>query len=276
MDTPSAIEVCMAVSAHPAFGLGIASRLNRLNLVRDLPMNKNQILQEIRRTALANGGTPLGSRRFATQTGIRECEWIGKLWARWGDAVREAGFAPNQPQVAYRTDELLERYAKLAQELGRLPANNDLRLKDRLDPTFPNQKVFQRLGPKADLVQQLLEYCRGRAGYEDVVRLCEGYTPPRRAAPAKKEAEGKETGFVYLIRSGRFYKIGRSKAVGRRAYELACQLPEPARTVHVIRTDDAAGIEVYWHKRFEQKRKNGEWFELAAADLAAFKRRKFM
>lgn len=241
-------------------------------------MDKANIIREIKRTASANGGVPLGWRRFFAETGIKKSDWEGVYWARWNDALREAGLAPNQLKEAYEKPKLLEKYAELALELGRLPANADLRLKTRTEPEFPcDTTFFVRLGGKAELVAQLLDHCRGREGFEDVVRWCEEYAPRTRDSADESEAVGEvEFGFVYLIKSGRFYKIGKTNSIGRREYELALQLPERATTVHVIRTDDPDGIEEYWHKRFAEKRRNGEWFELDAADVAAFKRRKFM
>ena len=53
--------------------------------------DKKHILEEIKRTAKANGWMPLGWRKFHAETGIRDHDWQ-KHWARWGEAQVEAGF----------------------------------------------------------------------------------------------------------------------------------------------------------------------------------------
>jgi hypothetical protein len=51
-------------------------------------MSKINILEEIKRTAKTNGGMPLGKQRFFQETGIKESDWSGKFWTKWGDAVQ--------------------------------------------------------------------------------------------------------------------------------------------------------------------------------------------
>ncbi|MGE0534859.1 MAG: GIY-YIG nuclease family protein [Pirellulales bacterium] len=200
----------------------------------------------------------------------------GKVLGTLG-ALREAGYRPNELVRATSKTTLLTSYAELARELGRLPASTDLRLRARRGP-FPSHGVFAKLGSKTKLVQQLAQFCKVHGSYDDVLQMCEQYVPLRRAQRQHVEQSTDDTsfGFVYLLKSGRNYKIGHSNSVGRRQYELKIQLPDAAELVHDIRTDDPPGIEAYWHKRFDAKRKNGEWFNLNATDVAAFKRRKFM
>lgn len=243
-------------------------------------MEKRHILSEIKRTAEANGGIPLGHRRFYQETGIKEFDWRGKFWARWGDALREAGFAPNLKQGAYEESLLIEKYIALVRELQHFPTIAEMRLKARSDPGFPNEKTFARLGSsKPQIATKIRDYCRDRDGYADVLSLCSpilGAAVAARHDDHKRPAREECFGFVYLIKSGRHYKIGSTNAIGRREYELSIQLPEKAVLLHEIRTDDPIGIEAYWHRRFASKRKGGEWFELNADDVRAFRRRKFM
>ncbi len=244
-------------------------------------MNKEHILAEIKRTAALNGGVALGLGRFFQETGIKESDWKGKLWARWGDAVKEAGLAPNTLQVAYEDEWLIAKYAMLVRELKKLPVVSEFALKTRQDQDFPHYQTFSRFGNKQQLIKRLVEYCEDKQGYEDVLAIA---LPNLTETAVINENEYIDSdnkseeiiGFVYMLRAGRNFKVGRSNSFDRRSRELKIQLPEQAETVHVIRTDDAVGIEAYWHKRFEAKRKNGEWFELNAQDVKAFKRRKFM
>jgi hypothetical protein len=237
-------------------------------------VNKAHILAEIKRTAAANGGTALGWRRFCSETGIKYGDWCGVYWARWNDAVREAGVSPNQRTKAYDESELLDAYARYAAELDRLPTGSDLRLKTQGNADFPNESTFGRLGTKLELATKLMSHCSNRPEFDQVLELASEYVAQHQSSelPTSREI----VGYVYLVKSGRYFKIGRTASVGRREYELSLQLPDRAVTVHVIETDDPRGIETYWHARFARKRKNGEWFELEQHDINAFKRRKFM
>jgi Meiotically Up-regulated Gene 113 (MUG113) protein len=75
------------------------------------------------------------------------------------------------------------------------------------------------------------------------------------------------------IRIGR---ESRANLVDQRQKQVAVNLPEDLELIHAVSTDDAYGIEAYWHTRFAEKHRGGEWFERTADDVRAFGRRKFM
>ena len=238
--------------------------------------DKQHILDEIRRTANENGGVPLGRQRFESETGIKPYDWQ-KYWPRFGEAQTEAGFEPNELQQAYTEVHLIELFVSLLRELGKFPTYAELRIKKRNDPSFPSHGAFEKLGSKRKKAEKILAYCGNKAGYKDIAAICDGVIEESTTQETTPDARSElELGYVYLLRSGRYYKIGKTNAAGRRERELAIQLPEKASTVHSIKTDDPSGIEAYWHKRFASKRKGGEWFDLSAEDVRSFKRRKFM
>jgi hypothetical protein len=237
-------------------------------------IERDHILSEIRRTAEDNGGRPLGRERFQAATGIREADWSGRYWVRWNDAVREAGYEPNTLNQPFSDDHILGKLAEFVQELDHFPTMPEMAMKARRDSSFPNEKTFRRFGRKHDLAARLQEFCASRGSFADVATVCSSVTA--KSAPADAPSDSPVFGYVYLIKAGRYYKIGRSNSVERRHRELAIQLPERATVIHTISTDDPVGIEAYWHRRFENLRLNGEWFDLSQSDLAAFRRRKFM
>jgi hypothetical protein len=236
---------------------------------------RDEILDAVRRCAAANGGVPLGRQRFESETGIRESEWSGRYWTRWGDLVRDAGFEPSRMQGRHDDHEILDRLADLTAALGRLPTRPELKLQRRSDSTFPSPNVFDRFGRRHELAAALAEHCR-RGGRDAVVSICQPLIQEPADEPAADRGNA-NTGFVYLMKSGKHYKVGRTNAVGRRLYEMKIQLPERVELVHSFETDDPEGIERYWHGRFADRRTNGEWFLLTREDVAAFRRRsKFM
>ena len=176
-------------------------------------MNKAHVISEIQRTAAGNGGLPLGWRRFEEETGIGYYDWYGRFWTKWSDAVREAGFEPNRMNEAIHDVVLFQKVVALTRNLGRVPTQGDLMIAARNDPSFPSEKVYRRLGSKAERAVRIVSYCDANPGNEDVANLWR--TVQSRSVPVELVEVPNSisaVGFVYLLKHGsrREYKIGRT------------------------------------------------------------------
>lgn len=213
----------------------------------------------------------MGRGRFEKETGIKPYDW-GKYWSRLGDAQREAGFDPNTLNAAYDETFLFEKFIAFMREIHRYPTRGDLLVKRNSDRDFPSPNTIASIGNKNETAIKISEYAK-QNGYADVVGICSGVIKNIEKKENDDDSNvNQDLGEVYLFRSGRYYKIGKTNDTVRRGTELRIQLPEKLDLIHSIKTDDPSGIETYWHQRFEAKRMNGEWFDLNSADIKAFKR----
>ncbi len=245
-------------------------------LLKRNKMMRKEIVEQIQRIAEAQGCVP-GSQKFKNITGIAKHVWYGVYWTRWGDALIEAGFSPNTFKHALDKDALIRTYLEMVDELGRVPSDGDIRLKSRNRPDFPGHSTFRnRLGRKNDLLRKVIKYANANQYSKRKIALLESALIEEKAPPEPSGFAEYSPGFVYLMKSGKYYKIGRTNSPDRRRYEIRLQLPEAIQPIHSITTDDPSGIEAYWHNRFKEKRLNGEWFTLSARDVCIFRKRKFM
>jgi len=234
---------------------------------------RERILNEIRRLTQTNGRPP-GRHVFERETGIRPSVWFGNYWARWSDAITEAGLVQNVKQAKLEQAFVFEKLANACRHYGRVPTYAELRMYRKVDGEFPAHSTFTNHFPtKEQLIARFAEWIDTNGNFPDVSAMLANRT----TAPSAKTSRAAAEGFVYLIRSGVYYKIGRSDTLERRVKEIRTALPEAATLVHAIHTDDPPGIEAYWHRRFSDRRTrpDAEWFQLTSSDVTAFKRRRY-
>lgn len=104
-----------------------------------------------------------------------------------------------------------------------------------------------------------------KAAYNQLHNIQEPKPPP--PPPKKKDTHG----FVYLIKSGDAYKIGKSKNVSSRVETFSITLPHPVELIHTVEREDYDKAEQELHERFAPKRMNGEWFNLSEEDVEYFR-----
>jgi hypothetical protein len=239
-------------------------------------IQKQEILRLIRSIATSSGGTPPGERKFKTETGIGPAQWKFRIWQKWSDALAEAGFAPLEWGKPFDDAVVLEDVLKLAKRLGTFPNSSHLQFEALNNPDFVSYKAVIRRWSITELAIALRQFAEQR-GETAIVAACDEAITAHSNRVQSKGDDGREEpygslAYVYLIKYGNDHKIGRTSSIARRSREVQIELPNETMLVHAILTDDPVGVEGYWHRRFADKRGNGEWFKLLPGDIAAFKK----
>jgi Meiotically up-regulated gene 113 len=235
-------------------------------------ISKEHMLSEIKRVAALNEGQPPGEKLFLSETNISKTQWVGRHWSKWSDALKEAGFQPNQWIKRSNSNEMLREFARIVLSLGYVPSAPELQIMRRSNDRVVSPKTLREHFKAAELRESLSKLGQNEAEFRELLFIVPSV---KLDEDAVIKTSNNADGSVYLLKSGEFYKIGRSDQLEKRVKQINVALPEVAILFHTIVTDDPSGIEAYWHKRFADRRLNGEWFKLSKQDVAAFKRRKF-
>lgn len=116
-----------------------------------------------------------------------------------------------------------------------------------------------------DKAHELARFCKGVDNLAWAAKILELEIRRRNFTP---------DGYLYVLRAGDYYKIGRSKTPTERIKQLKIQLPFPVEVVYLFPCEDMVAVEGWYHWLFADQRVNGEWFLLHDALLASFELNK--
>ena len=239
-------------------------------------MTKDLVAQRIQALAKERGGH-VSLDAFLAETGIKD-KWLRtQPWFEgWNNLLLELGLATKVFGVPRAQPETVARaVAALIAREGKWPTEDELARERRRDAQFPSLKVIRPLRKSGALAALIVQAAASDATLAPAAAVASAKVPVE-STPEFSPANERVRGYVYLLRSGRRYKIGKSNDPSRRWREVRLELPDETHQVHTIPTDDPSGIETYWHRRFAAKRvRNTEFFELDATDVQAFKRRSY-
>jgi hypothetical protein len=210
---------------------------------------KAEILDQIRLYVSDNGQTP-GMGAFFKFSGITESA-VTYHWPKWSDAVSEAGFTPLTVPELIDKDSILSKLAELTMELGHFPTVKEYSIICRGREDLPAEiTVRKRLGKVENRIAELRAFAHANSKFSSLLEILK---ISRREATSSREKVVK--GYVYLRKLPGRYKLGRSISIPKREQQHKTKTWESSELLHVIETDDPAGIEDYWKRRFKEKNK---------------------
>ncbi|MFM7023134.1 MAG: GIY-YIG nuclease family protein [Flavobacteriales bacterium] len=237
--------------------------------------SKEDFIQKYKDLKQRLGKQP-SSQEFYQETEI-PAHQLKKIYPRdaYSSLVEECGDTP-QSFASEKTglENILIQWGQLVKKNNRLPVISEWDF-NKCKPLATN--IRKNYGINwSEIPHKFRDYAKEKDEWQDILLLIPIKEIINSQENATNDILREKPGYVYLLKVGKHFKIGRAEDLGGREYQLKIQLPEKPERIYAIETDDMVGIEKYWHNRFADKRKNGEWFELSNHDISAFKKRKFM
>lgn len=78
-------------------------------------------------------------------------------------------------------------------------------------------------------------------------------------------------GYIYILKSDFGYKIGKSKTLKSRLQLFSVKLPFEFEVEGFYKVSDMSAVEIYFHRKYDDKRLEGEWFDLNKENLKELK-----
>ena len=244
-------------------------------------LTKEQIIKEIQKYVKENNGNTPSEKKFYeyAQISLNDLHKLG--WSNYRGLVLDAGLTPNRfDKTRYSHEQLCDIFIKFIREQGKWPTRGELDVNHFNNSNFPASATFyNKLGLTSDLARSILNFIEDKKGYEDIENICTPVVEQYLDNSATKDTN-KTVDEVYMYKyknQSQPIKVGRSKDSSLRGIQLAAGGHDKLVLLHSIKTDDAVGIEQYWHNRFRQlgrEELGNEWFKLKPDDVRAFKRWK--
>lgn len=183
----------------------------------------------------------------------------------------EEKFQKEYEEYTIHINHLLENVSKdiFIQAIKKIKSNNDY---GELPIFFKTQKSFKnfvlKFNPdyKGKPIKNRIEIEKNIGFHKNIYLPGKGFVDY-----TMYKIEENHKGYVYLIKSNNYFKIGKTKNIKQRISSLQTSSATHIELIHTIKTSNYHKIEKELHKKFENQHIKGEWFNLSEEDIEYIK-----